>query len=71
MELLANGNLTREEVSDWASFYIMADEPTIEDENVWDLLALISGIDIRDSSISYLHNEEDLKAWIEHAKALE
>jgi hypothetical protein len=71
LELVVNGNLTREEVSDWASLYIMAVEPTIEDENVWDLLILISGIDIRDSAISYLHNEEDSKAWIERAKALE
>ena len=68
---MVNGQLTREEVSDWASFYIMADEPTIEDEHVWDLLILISGVDIRDSAISYLHNEEDLKAWIERAKTLE
>jgi hypothetical protein len=36
----------------------------IDDENVWELLKIISGIDILDSPKTYLHNEEDIKNWI-------
>lgn len=59
--------MTREEVSDWASYYVMADDPTIDDEIVWELLIIISGIDILDSPTFYLHNEEDIKDWIKQA----
>jgi hypothetical protein len=62
-----NGELTREEVSEWASYYVMADDSTIDDEIVWDLLKIISGIDILDSPTSYFYNEEDIKDWIRKA----
>lgn len=68
LESVLLGDLNREEVSDWAEFYVMADEPKIEDENVWEMLKTISGIDILDSPTTYLHNEEDIKEWIEKAK---
>lgn len=45
----------------------MGDDPTIDDEIVWDLLKIISGIDILDSPTSYLHNEEDIIDWIKQA----
>jgi hypothetical protein len=61
------GKMTREEVSDWASFYVMADNPSINDENVWDLLILLSGIDVLDSPTTYLHNDEDINDWIKQA----
>ncbi|MGZ4161056.1 MAG: DNA-binding protein [Neobacillus sp.] len=67
LKSVLNGEMTREEVSDWASYYVMADAPTINDEIVWDLLKIISGIDILDSPTSYLHNEEDIKDWIKQA----
>jgi hypothetical protein len=67
LKSVLNGELTREEVSEWASYYVMADDPTIDDEIVWDLLKIISGIDILDSPTSYFHNEEDIKDWIRKA----
>ncbi|MCH6268885.1 DNA-binding protein [Neobacillus citreus] len=67
LKSILNGEMTREEVSDWASYYVMADAPTINDEIVWDLLKIISGIDILDSPTSYLHNEEDIKDWMKQA----
>lgn len=67
LQSVLNGELTREEVSDWASYYVMADDPTIDDEIIWDLLKIISGVDILDSPTSYLHNEEDIKDWIKQA----
>lgn len=67
LDLVLTDGMTREEVSDWASYYVMADNPTIDDENVWELLKIISGIDILDSPKTYLHNEEDIKDWIKKA----
>jgi hypothetical protein len=64
------GDKTREEVSDWASCYVMTDNPTIDNEDVWDLLKTICGIDILDSPTSYLHNEDDINSWIKKASAL-
>ncbi|MEY9979216.1 DNA-binding protein [Lysinibacillus sp. RC79] len=67
LKLVLNGEMTREEVSDWASFYVIADNPNIDDENVWKLLILLSGIDILDSATTYLHNDEDINDWIKQA----
>ncbi|MBI0577374.1 DNA-binding protein [Neobacillus cucumis] len=67
LKLVLIDEMTREKVSDWASFYVMADNPNIDDKNVWDLLILLSGIDILDSPTTYLHNEEDINDWIKLA----
>jgi hypothetical protein len=58
LKLILIGEVTREEVSNWASFYVKADDPNIEDNNVWDLLILRSGLDILDSPTTYFHNDE-------------
>jgi hypothetical protein len=58
LKLILIGEMTREEVSNWASFYVKADDPNIEDNNVWDLLILRSGLDILDSPTTYFHNDE-------------
>lgn len=59
-----NGQTTREEVSDWAGTYVYADDPEVEDDRVWDVLILLSGIDLKDSSETYLHSTDDLNDWI-------
>ncbi|MEC2065854.1 DNA-binding protein [Bacillus inaquosorum] len=59
-----NGQTTREEVADWAGTYVYADDPKIEDDIVWDILILLSGIDLKDSPETYLHSPDDLKDWI-------
>ncbi|MDN0191733.1 DNA-binding protein [Bacillus stercoris] len=58
------GQTTREEVSDWAGTYVYADEPEGEDDRVWDMLILLSGIDLKDSPETYLHSTDDLNDWI-------
>ncbi|WP_163539240.1 DNA-binding protein [Gracilibacillus sp. YIM 98692] len=70
LEKVLSGDLKREEISEWAESYVMADEPKVDDKNVWEMLQIISGIDILDSPKTYLHNEEDIKEWIEKAKDL-
>ena len=59
------GMITREQVSDWAEIYVSSDDPEIDDDQVWDMLILLSGIDLKDSPNSYLHSVDDLNDWIE------
>ncbi|MFL0435802.1 DNA-binding protein [Bacillus pumilus] len=59
------GMITREQVSDWAEIYVSSDEPEIDDDQVWGMLILLSGIDLKDSPNSYLHCVDDLNDWIE------
>ncbi|MBB6451659.1 hypothetical protein HNQ94_000080 [Salirhabdus euzebyi] len=68
LEKVLSGELKREDISDWASLYVMDDEPNVDDENVWEMLKIMSGIDILDSPTTYLYNQEDIKQWIEKAK---
>lgn len=64
-EQILNGKISREEVSDWASEFIMHDEPVINDNTVWKLLKLASGVDLKVSPDEYLHIEQDIKDWID------
>lgn len=59
-----NGQTTREEVSGWAGTYVYADDPEVEDDRVWDMLILLSGIDLKGSPDAYLHSTDDLNDWI-------
>ncbi|MFF2415363.1 MULTISPECIES: DNA-binding protein [Bacillus] len=60
--------MTREQVSDWAENYVSSDDPEIDDDQVWDMLVLLSGIDLKDSPNSYLHSVDDLNDWLEKYK---
>ncbi|WP_411810279.1 DNA-binding protein [Bacillus atrophaeus] len=64
IKIVLNGQTTREEVSDWAGTYVYADDPEVEDDRVWDMLILLSGIDLKDSPETYLHSTDDLNDWI-------
>ncbi|MEC3812718.1 nucleotide-binding protein [Bacillus altitudinis] len=55
-------------MSDWAEIYVSADDPEIDDDQVWDMLILLSGIDLKDSPNSYLHPVDDLNDWLEEYK---
>ncbi|WP_224925960.1 DNA-binding protein [Bacillus pumilus] len=59
------GTITREQVSDWAEIYVSSDDLEIDDDQVWDMLILLSGIDLKDSPNSYLHSVDDLNDWLE------
>lgn len=38
--------------------------PEVEDDRVWDMLILLSGIDLKNSPKAYLHSTYDLNDWI-------
>ncbi|MGX4200245.1 DNA-binding protein [Bacillus sp. JK74] len=66
--LILNGQAAREEVSDWASEYVSAGDPAVEDETVWEMLVYLSGFDLKDSPDAYLHTLEELRDWMQEYK---
>jgi hypothetical protein len=56
VDLLA-GRSTREEADRWATQWIAADDPGVDDEVVWWGLQLLCGIDLRHGAVEpYLHS---------------
>ncbi|MEK4383292.1 hypothetical protein NSS70_15745 [Aeribacillus sp. FSL K6-2848] len=64
LKMILQGKLTREETADWVSEYVMQDEPNISDETVWELLQIVSGVDLKDDPDEYLHVDQDIMDWI-------
>ena len=64
LQAVLAGSISRESVADWAAAWVMLDNPTLEDDQVWTLLKQASGIDLKDSPTEYLHNEADIQSWI-------
>jgi hypothetical protein len=64
LKMILQGKLTREETADWVSEYVMQDEPNISDETVWELLQIVSGVDLKDGPDEYLHVDQDIMDWI-------
>ncbi|WP_245917248.1 MULTISPECIES: hypothetical protein [Bacillus] len=72
LNLVLNGSLTREEVSNWAEYWTrkFMDEQGLSERKllVWKYLDVVSGIDLKDSPTSYLHTFEDIMEWIQSFK---
>ncbi|WP_263707327.1 hypothetical protein [Shouchella tritolerans] len=64
LELVLKNQLTREEVTDWASEYTMKEKHYVSDLKVWDMLMTVSGLDLQDSPGEYLHTDDDIRDWI-------
>lgn len=69
LHLVLEGKISREDLSDWAEKWQESFDRKSglrqHDVVVWKCLDTVSGIDLRDSPTSYLHNEEDILRWIE------
>lgn len=65
---LINGVITREEASEWATEYIIYDDPQIypEIENpvAWCAICKLSGADSISTDRLYLYGPEDFKIWL-------
>src|SRR5437867_4002843 len=66
---LIEGRCTREEASDWAAQWVLADQRygldlVISDWGVWDALVALMGADLRTIDRPYLHDEVDYRAWL-------
>lgn len=67
LDLLA-GRLTREEVADWASEWVREPEPVVQDPVVWEALKQLSGADLRESPLDYLHSDADFHEWLDRVE---
>ncbi|HEY0828897.1 MAG TPA: hypothetical protein VGE40_12435 [Bacilli bacterium] len=68
LKRVLEGNLNREEVSNWAENWTrkFMDESRLSEKDllIWKYLDVVSGIDLKDSPTEYLHIDEDIKDWI-------
>ncbi|GHG62437.1 hypothetical protein [Streptomyces griseocarneus] len=61
---LVDGRLTRDEADRWAGRWV-ADDGLVWDDISWWALSLLHGIDLpADESGAYLHDDEQLRAWL-------
>lgn len=70
-EKILEDKLTREEASDWAnSLQLVEDEgvlnysPNESENQIWEGIQFLQGIDLKDSPTTYLHNLEDIEKVI-------
>ena len=63
IDLLA-GRASREEVANWAAHWVIADDPGVEDEVVWESLTVLVGADLETAPGVYLHAEPDFEDWL-------
>lgn len=61
---LVEGRRTPGEVSDWASPWVAADDPDVDDPAVWAALLSLSGADILEASGKLLHGPNNFRAWL-------
>lgn len=64
--------LSREAAADWAAQMctqleaeLITYNPVKMEKQIWDALNYIQGIDLQDAPGSYLHNEEDLRHYLQ------
>ena len=57
--------MTREEAADWAAAWVREPEPTVQDPVVWEALKQLSGADLRESPVDYLHSDADFHEWLD------
>ncbi|AFQ43924.1 hypothetical protein [Desulfosporosinus meridiei] len=74
LELVDEGKLSREEISNWAErtsqFFESEGTLSEKDISIWKSLDVVMGIDIKDSPEEYLHNEIDIRNWITRFRAI-
>jgi hypothetical protein len=64
LEKLISGHLSRDEVAGWASQWVSAREPGVDDPAVWNALKALSAADMISLNRPYLYNEIDFKVWL-------
>lgn len=61
---LLSGNVSREDVADWAAQWVRMANPNVKDLYVWKALTRISGADMISTDRPYLYGEQDFEAWL-------
>lgn len=71
IKALIKGERTREDVADWASEYVVYDEPIypdVTDEVVWEMLNTLGGADLISLDRPYLYEVQDFLKWLDELK---
>lgn len=61
--------ISRESAASWAEQWVMADDPVVEDRDVWRALKRLAGADSRVSPQDYLFSEPDFHQWLADLEA--
>ena len=63
---LIDGVYTREAVSQWATKWVVEDDPNTEisDEGVWDALESLLAADLPTTDRPYLYEVDDFRQWL-------
>ena len=62
---LISERISREEVSDWARKWVIADNPPDMEESVWKAINFLYGVDMISLDRPYLHGREDFEEELE------
>lgn len=70
LDKLISGELSREDVSDWAKKRQIAEdggeleyEPASKEQEIWDAILYLEGVDLKDSPDTYLHVVSDFQDY--------
>jgi hypothetical protein len=71
---LAAGEITREQASSWAGYWLVADnvpgtEVEVSDLPAWEGLKLLASADLAGWDRPFLYNEEDFRGWSDELRA--
>ena len=66
---LIAGHISKEQASDWASAWVIADDPDVDDPVVWAALQALSGADLKIGQNEYLHTRADFAGWLDNLDA--
>ncbi|PAF15109.1 hypothetical protein CHH59_05520 [Shouchella clausii] len=64
LELVLQNKLTKEEVADWASKYVVTDDYPVTDLTVFRFLKTVSGLDTLLAPGEYMYDDGDIKNWM-------
>ncbi|HEV7504862.1 MAG TPA: DNA-binding protein [Thermoanaerobaculia bacterium] len=64
LEDLIAGRCSREEAADWAVRWVIADDPDVEDDAVWEALGVLAAADLKTTDRPYLYEEADFRQWL-------
>ncbi|MEU6212719.1 hypothetical protein ABZ891_22790 [Streptomyces sp. NPDC047023] len=68
IESLIAGDSTREEVADWAMFWVTEGEGDISNLALWGVLSTLSGADMKVGPDEYMHGIDDFTFWLSEAR---
>jgi len=65
LRALIDGKKTREEVSAWATQYVVDDEVRITDKVTWRAIKTLVGADARADLDNYVYADIDFRKWLD------